>query len=361
MKTSVLGKYKAGSQAVISFAIVSLVTLACYFSVNFIGGYHVVAIILLMVVSILATIFDIVPVILAAVLSAIVWNFFFIPPIYTFQLDNPEDLLMFLMYFVVALLHTVLTFKIRDFQKKAREKEEREQTIRLYNTLLNSLSHELRTPIATIIGSVDTIRDQNLPLSENNKNELLSEINIAALRLNRQVENLLNMSRLEAKILKPKLDWCDIEELLQRILNELSDALINHQIELQLPEKPLLYKIDQGFIAQVIYNILYNAKQYTPPQTHIVIQVQPMENVLKIKISDNGPGFPEDEIPLVFDKFYRLHSSKSGGTGLGLSIVKGFVEALNGTVSLRNNRNGGASFYIEIPAETLPFSDHIKA
>ena len=170
-----------------------------YFSVEFIG-YRIVALILLLVVSLLAMLIDIFPVLVTALLSALIWNFFFIPPTFTFHIGTPEDALMFLMYFVIAMINAVLTFKIREFERKARDKEEKEKSIKLYNILLNSLSHELRTPIATIIGAIDTIKDNETKLSNNNKKELYSEIEIASFRLNRQVENLLNMSRLEAGI-----------------------------------------------------------------------------------------------------------------------------------------------------------------
>src|SRR5690606_19001108 len=162
--------------------------------------------------------FDILPVLVTAVSSALIWNFFFIPPTFNLFISTPEDVLMFLMYFVIALINAVLTFKIRSVEKKARDKEKREKTIQLYNTMLNSLSHELRTPISAIIGAVDTIKENNVKLSNSNKNELIDEIEIAGLRLNRQVENLLNMSRLEAGVLDLNPDWCDLHELIHNVI-----------------------------------------------------------------------------------------------------------------------------------------------
>ncbi|NTW32317.1 MAG: DUF4118 domain-containing protein, partial [Bacteroidetes bacterium] len=120
--------------------LIVAVSIACFFTADFIG-YKVVALLLLVVVSLLAMVFDILPVLLAALLSALIWNFFFIPPLFTFHIADTEDALMFLMYFVIALVNAVLTFKIREAEKKARDKEEKENTIKLYNTLLNSLSH----------------------------------------------------------------------------------------------------------------------------------------------------------------------------------------------------------------------------
>lgn len=175
------------TQYFISLGLVILVALVFYLFVNLIG-YKVVALVLLMAVSLLAMVFDIMPVLSAAVLSAILWNFLFIPPIRTFSIDTPEDALLFMMYFVVAMVNAVLTSRIRQAEAKVRERDERAASIRLYNTLLNSLSHELRTPIATIIGATDTLTENLSKLSEDQKSDLLGELEAAGYRLNRQVE-----------------------------------------------------------------------------------------------------------------------------------------------------------------------------
>ncbi len=133
-------------------------------------------------------------------------------PLRVLKPDN-ESCQAFFMYFFIAVINAVLTFKIRKEESKSRDKEEKENTIRLYNTLLNSLSHELHTPIATIIGAVDTLKDNKDKISTSNQNELLNQIDMASMRLRRQVENLLNMSRLETGILKLNMDWCDTNEL----------------------------------------------------------------------------------------------------------------------------------------------------
>ncbi len=189
--------YQAKFQYLISILFILVTAVVCYLFSDILG-YQVVALILLLVVSISAILFDIYPVLVAALLSALILNFFFIPPTLTFNISTPENLLMFSMYFVVAMINAVLTFKIRQVEKKNRIQEEKEKSLKLYNTLLNSLSHELRTPISTIIGAIDTIKDADSKLSKINLNELYSEIEIAGFRLNRQVQNLLNMSRLEA-------------------------------------------------------------------------------------------------------------------------------------------------------------------
>lgn len=315
-------------------------------------GYRIVALILLMVVSILATLFDILPVLTAALLSALIWNYFFIPPVFTFHIENAEDLLMFFLYFFVALINAVLTFKIREAEKIARDKEDKENSIKLYNTVLNSLSHELRTPIATIIGSVDILIENQSNLSQSNRNELLKEIEKASLRLNRQVENLLNMSRLESGIIKPKIDWCDINELIYTTIKKIDTSFKNNTIIFNENERLPFFKVDSGLLSEVIYNILHNAVQYTPEKSNITIAVENQQSNLVIQIADNGVGFSEKEIRHIFEKFYRTPHTKTGGTGLGLTIAKGYVEAHNGEIKVENNEPAGAKFTITIPSET---------
>lgn len=349
-------KYPVGYQYLIGLVSILVVATSCYFLVEYIG-YKVVALLLLLLVSIMAMLFDILPVLFTAVLSAIIWNFFFIPPKFTWRISTPEDALLLSMYFVVALINAVLTFKIREFEKRARDKEERENTIKLYDSILSSLSHELRTPISTIIGSIDTIKSNSDKLSADSRNELYQEIETAGYRLNRQVENLLSMSRLEAGVLKPKLDWCDVNELVYTVINANKDDAQNHTVRFEANEKLPLYKLDSGLTEQVLHNLLHNALQHTPPQSIITITVSAYGLGCCLVINDNGPGFPEEEIKRVFDKFYRLPKSPAGGTGLGLSIAKAFVEAQQGKIQLENLVAGGAQFTIYIPAESSPFNE----
>lgn len=309
-----------------------------------------VALLLLMTVSFLAMAFDIFPVLFAALLSALLWNFFFIPPIYTFHINNGEDLLMFLLYFIIASINTVLTYKLRIEEKKARDKEEKEKTIMLYNTLLNSLSHELRTPISTILGASDTLKENESNLTLTQRNELLNEIENASLRLNRQVENLLNMSRLESGMLEAKIDWCDVNEIINTILHKLKSTAKQSIIFIENSQLPL-FKLDAGFLEQILHNIILNAVQYTPDNSTIIIKASHDEQHCIISVSDNGKGIPKNELDLIFNKFHRLPNTKTGGSGLGLSISKGFVEALGGNISVANNLESGVQFTITLPAE----------
>lgn len=336
-------------QYLIGLGSILLVSLICYLFIDIIG-YHVVALILLLVVSILAMFLETFPIVIAAIVSALIWNFLFIQPRATFNITTPQDALLFLMYFVIAVMNAVFTSRIRKVEAVARQRKEKEKTLQLYNTLLNSLSHELKTPISTIIGAVDSLKMDTEKISDENKRELYNEIDLAGNRLHRQVNNLLSMSRLESNFFRLQLDWYDIKEIAHTVI--LNNKSSSHTLNLSASEDLPLFKIDGPLVEQVLHNIVHNALEYTPAGTHINISLNFVDTKLYIKISDNGPGFPRDKLEQVFEKFYRLPNTATGGTGLGLSIAKGFTKAHNGTIKLENLRTGGAKFTIIIPAET---------
>lgn len=342
------------SQYLISLGVVAVVALVCFGLQSWLG-YKAIALLLLMSVSVLAMRFEILPVLIASGASALVWNFFFIPPVFTFHIHNTEDMLMFFMYFVLALVHTVLTFKIKEQAQKARDKEDKENAIRLYNTLLNSLSHELRTPIAAIIGTIDTLQNFGESLSASQQQALLAEIETASLRLNREVENLLNINRLETGILRLHKDWCDPNELIYSTIATF-DAAQQNRIAFQSNENLPLCKLDVGVIQQVMYNLIHNALRYAPPDTRVSITALAQQNTCIFSVSDAGKGIAEAEQSRIFDKFYRIAHTPAGGIGLGLSIAKGFVEAHGGKLSVANNAEGGATFTVTLFTETSHFN-----
>jgi two-component system sensor histidine kinase KdpD len=351
MQKILMRKIELWKQYVYSIVPVLVVAGICYALTPFMG-YRVSALVLLVTVSIIAVTFEILPVLLAAALSAFIWDFFFIPPHFTIHVASTEDTILLIMYFIIAMVNAVLTYKIRQIEKLAQQRKEKSNAVKMYNTLFNSLSHELKTPIAAIIGASDNLQAENENLTTEDKKQLVNEISKASFRLNRQVENLLNMSRIESGFLQPKKDWCDIAELLYevagRIEAENADVNINISIDPSLP----MLKTDKGILEQVLYNLLMNAVRYAGQHSSINIVANYKQHKLQLVIEDNGPGFPQDEIDFVFEKFYRLKNTTGSGTGLGLSIVKGFTEALGGTVQLQNKATGGAIFTLQIPAES---------
>ena len=222
---------------------------------------------------------------------------------------------------------------------------------KLYKTLFNSISHELRIPVATIIGASDTLLSQSYP--EETKVKLYTEINTASIRLNQLIENLLNMSRLESGRISPRLDWCDVNDLANKVVDNLKQELLPFKLYIVIPSSMPLVQIDFGLIEQVLHNLVLNATQNAPAGTSIRLKFFHDNGFLTIQVMDRGAGFPNDDLQLVFNKFYRGKDAKTGGTGLGLSIVKGFIEAHNGTVVAENRQNGGAMFTIKIPVQSL--------
>lgn len=225
---------------------------------------------------------------------------------------------------------------------------------RLYTTLLNSISHELRTPIAAITGAASGLLDAQTGQQETVRLELARSIQTAAERLNRLVENLLDMSRLESGRLRLKRDWCDVSEIIGVAVKNLEPYLSDHPLKIVV--KPALPLIEADFVLleQVLVNLLDNACHYTPSGTPIQITAEQHGQQLEIRVSDSGAGIPEGDLERIFDKFYRVPGTSSGGTGLGLSISRGLVEAHGGTLAARNRTEGGAEFIIRLPLTKAP-------
>jgi two-component system sensor histidine kinase KdpD len=483
--------------------LVILSSISCYLVREFVG-YQIVSFGLLFLVSILAIFFGPGPILLAAASSALIWDYFFIPPQFTLHIDKPEDVLMLIMFFFIAMLNGILTSRVRRQEQKIRIREERTQALyqltkelntasginevssmaikyvqkyfnldsaiilktdlnqldkivqdgtniqvlendfsvanwvfknstmagkytdtlpsgnftfyplsgnsgnigvivvelhhiftqgeeqfweaflsqisgkyereflrnaaketyvlseseKLYKTLFNSISHELRIPVATILGASDTLLSQNYP--EETRRELYTEISIASIRLNRLIENLLNMSRLESGHITPKPDWCDVHDLANEVAEALLVELKPFKLSTIIPVDMPLVMTDFGLVEQVIHNLILNATQYAPPGSRIRLKIFYDNGFLNIEVMDRGPGFSPSELNFVFDKFYRGKDSKAGGTGLGLSIVKGFVVAQEGTINAENRENGGAKFTIKIPVKIADLNNQNK-
>jgi two-component system sensor histidine kinase KdpD len=240
--------------------------------------------------------------------------------------------------------------RLRDAEQEAKLVAESE---RLSKTLLNSISHEIRTPIAAITSAASSLGENKGDKGHFEK-AMVDEIQVAAARLNRLVGNLLSVTRLESGHVKPKLDWCDVGDLVSVTLRELEKDLAGHPTTLQIePALPLL-RMDFVLMQQAISNLVLNAAVHTPPGTVIGINANAEKDTLVLIVSDKGPGLPPESLPQIFDKFYRGPSAPAGGTGLGLAIVKGFVEAQGGQVKAENRPGGGAAFIIRMPLSAPP-------
>jgi two-component system sensor histidine kinase KdpD len=225
---------------------------------------------------------------------------------------------------------------------------------RLSKALLNSISHELRTPIAAIASAssgLGELGDQENPAL---RRELTGEIRTAAIRLNRLVGNLLDMTRLESGHMKLRLEWCDLADLASVALRQLEKELARHPVTNHLPRGLPLVQIDFVLMEQVLVNLLLNAALHTPPGTRVILSAEVGAEDIALSVADNGPGIAPEALPHLFDKFYRAPGAAAGGSGLGLSIVKGFVDAHGGHVSAQNRPGGGAEFTVRLPLQEAP-------
>ena len=491
-------------QYVVSCCAVLGATAVCFLLSNYID-YRSVGMFLLFIISVLSLFFGRGPLFAAAILSAISWDYLFIPPVFTFSISHPSDVMMVLLFFMVAVASGILSSRIRKKETVVRQREFQSSTLysfvnslaqangiddiakagiqsltevfktsvalflpgsnttmgkaihqsstfrpesekeasvaewvfvnkkpagrststlpfaeaiyfplvirencigvaglviteksiitseqeallvmflhqwafaidrahlrveaektsllkeseRLNKTLLNSISHELRTPLATITGAASSLMAPGVAENKIAQGILADEISTAAMRLNRLVENLLDMTRIESGGIRILKDWCDIRDLINSVTAELSNELSEHTVLVSVPEDIPLVKLDGVLVQQAISNIVLNAAQYSPPKTVITIKVNFEMNTLIMTVEDEGPGIPEDSLKKIFEKFYRAPGSRAGGTGLGLSIVKGFVVSHGGTVEVRNLPEGGAKFVIRLPVESKSFT-----
>ncbi|MES1199739.1 MAG: sensor histidine kinase KdpD [Pseudomonadota bacterium] len=226
------------------------------------------------------------------------------------------------------------------------------ETERLRSALLTSISHDLRTPLAAVIGTAQTLRDISSNLPEGDRNELLQTIIDESERLNRFIGNLLDMTKLESGAVVARTSLQDLGEIVGVALRRTSKILAQHHVELDLaPDLPML-ALDPVLFEQAIFNILDNAAKYAPPGTIVRIIARRFDDTVSLQIMDEGPGIPPDDLDHIFDKFYRVQKTDTvrAGTGLGLAIARGFVESMHGEIHAANRTDrSGALFTITLP------------
>lgn len=328
---------------------VAAITIACWMLTP-LTGYGAISLIFLLGVLLAGMVLSRGPVLLVAALSAVSWNFLFIPPLFTFHIAKLEDALTFATYFIIALTVGSLTAQLKAREHLAAQVQLAKNSERLRKTLLDCVSHELKTPLAAIgAASQELLRlTPNIHNVETLK-QLAAEIHDASHRLNRVVNNLLDMNRLESGVIRPNCEWCDVRELLQSAMEIEHESIDGRDIRLDVPENIPLAFVDHTLIEQAVAKLLANAGSHTPAKLPIEIDADYREGQLVISVSDRGPGFPMESVERVFEKFYRGDGRKTGGLGLGLSIARGFIEAHGGRLAAENRDGGGARFIISLP------------
>jgi two-component system sensor histidine kinase KdpD len=231
------------------------------------------------------------------------------------------------------------------------------ETERLRSALLTSISHDLKTPLASVLGSAGTMRDLSDRLSDAEKAELLATIIDESERLNRFIANLLDMTKLESGAVTPKLAPHDLSEIIGSTLQRTVKILRHHSVQLDLATDMPMVSLDAVLFEQVLFNLLDNAAKYAAPSTTIFIRTWRDRTTVCLQILDEGEGIPPTDLEHIFDKFYRVQKTDQvrPGTGLGLAISRGFVEAMNGSIVAGNRTDGrGAVFTITLPVANAP-------
>jgi two-component system, OmpR family, sensor histidine kinase KdpD len=248
---------------------------------------------------------------------------------------------------------TALAIERAHLADEAQQAQVRIETERLRNSLLSSVSHDLRTPLATIKGAATTMLDNGAKLDDSTRHELLESVREESDRLNRLVQNLLEMTRLESGALQLRREWHPLEEVIGAALSRLGRELTGRRVDTHVPSDLPLVPIDDVLVEQVLVNLLDNAVKYTPTNSPIRILATATDEAVTVEVADHGPGLPRGDEDKVFEKFYRgLPGGR--GAGLGLAIAQGIVKAHGGHIWAQNLPEGGVAFLFTLPLAGKP-------
>ena len=245
---------------------------------------------------------------------------------------------------------TVVALERLDLLEDAARAETLARTDELKSALMAAVSHDLRTPLASIIASVTSLQAPDMGLDAATRADLLDGIYEQAVRLNRLVGNLLDLARIEGGALRPEQDWNSLGEVIEGVLQRLEARLVAHPVTVVVPaDLPLLW-LDYSEIDQVLTNLLENAIRYTPPATPVMIQARCCGAMVEVAVRDAGPGVAAAHLPYLFDKFYRATERQAGtGTGLGLAICRGLIQAHGGTMDATSAAGQGLAITFTLP------------
>jgi len=285
------------------------------------------------------------PAIVTSVLSVLAFDFFLIPPYLTLNVHDFEYLFTFGAFLTVGLIVSTLTSKVRAqiIQK---------QTEKLHSALLSSISHDLKTPLVSITGTLSALLDNRSNLNEQQKNELLETARGESERLNHIVNNILDMTRSESGVLRISKKLCDLRDFIGACLEQLKDKIGSRNIKINIPKEIPEVNVDFPYMLKAFSNVIDNALKYSFEGSSINIEASCIGNKIRVSVQDYGYGIPQEDLGRIFDKFYRVGRAQNVlGTGLGLSISKNIIEAHGGHISVESVLGKGTTFIIELPLE----------
>lgn len=317
-----------------------------------------VALAFLLVVLSAATFFGRNPALLASFAAMLCFNYFFLPPYYTWTIAEPQNLVAWAAFTLTALIAGELSAyasrrakeaerlyeELQHAFKTATEAEALKQSEKLKSALLDAVTHDLRTPLTSIKASVTTLLDsegghRTIELDSEGRTDFLDIINEETDRLNGFIESMVQLARVEAGPAQGTTLYSNVEEIISTALNRVETLISGHHLLVNMEKEMPLIRVDARAIAEVVYNLVENAAKYSENGTTITITAYSRGDRVFISVADEGTGIPEEMRERVFEKFVRLEGSAADGLGLGLAIARGIVEAQGGKIEIRSGRN----------------------
>ena len=329
------------------------------------------------------------PAILSSVLAGLCFNFFFLPPFHTFAIADPQNWIALFAFFITAIAVGHLSasakrraevaeraqteiqrlyFQLQDTFERSSQAQALKQSERLKSALLDAVTHDLRTPLTSIKASATTLlgdlysseRDKKpSQLGDEGRKEMLEVINEETDRLDRFVEALTKLARIDAGEMHLRMEWCALDEIISAATRRAEPRTRDHQVEVWIEDELPAVKVDEPAIAEVVYILVDNAARYSAPGTTIRINARPENNesAVLVSVEDEGPGIQPEMRERVFEKFFRatrdgdLSDRKTAGSGMGLAIAYGIVQAHGGRIWIEDAEgHRGAKFVVELPA-----------
>ena len=314
-----------------------------------------IAMVYLLAVVIVALRYSRGPAVLTSVLSIAAFDYLFVPPQGTFTVEDVQYLLTFAIMLAVGLIISGLTDSVRARARAQAKLEAAAETERLRSTLLASISHDLRTPLAVMCGASSSLAERGERLSAEERQALARSVYEQAREMSEQVAKLLQMTRLESGAIELQRDWDSLAEIAGAVLERLGERLAGHRVILELPEDLPLVRVDAALIDQALANLLENAARHTPSGTLVRLRAKREAAELVVSVEDYGPGLPEGDAERIFAKFeHGAAEGAGGGVGLGLAICRAIVRLHGGRAWAEQLPGGGSAFRFTLPLEEPP-------
>jgi two-component system sensor histidine kinase KdpD len=311
------------------------------------------AMVYLLAVVIVALRFSRGPAIVTSVLCIAAFDFLFVPPRFTFTIDDAQYLLTFAIMLAVALVISRLVDSVRARAAGEAALQVEAETERIRSTLLASISHDLRTPLAVMAGASSSLVESGERLSADERRALAESVFDQAQEMSENVAKILQMTRLETGAIKVERDWAALSEIVGAVLRRLKGRMATHRVIVEISDDLPLVRVDAALIEQALGNLLENAVRHTPPETVVRVRAEERDGEIVVTVEDYSGGLCDGDFERLFAKFVRGSAEAGTGMGLGLAICRAIVRLHGGRVSAERVP-GGTAFRFTLPLEDAP-------